>query len=78
MKDAKPIAAAVWMSCEAAARILALPTVTLRRGIERHARRRADGSVEAKFDGIVARKCGRLWRVALDHAWTKPAATGAA
>lgn len=73
--DAK-LARATWMSIDEAARLIGVVTITLRRGIERNARRRADGSVEARFDGITARKCGRLWRVALDPAWTKPMATG--
>lgn len=63
-----------WMSVDAAAAILGVPVITLRRAIERNARRAADGSVEARVDGIRARKFGRLWRVALDRAWTEPAA----
>jgi hypothetical protein len=66
-----------WMSIEDAAGILGLPVITLRRTIERNAKKTADGSVEARVDGIVAKKCGgRLWRVFLDARWTKPSATG--
>ncbi len=65
---------AAWMSIEEAAGVLRVPTVTFRRAIERSARRTADGSVEARVDGVRARKFGRLWRVWLDPGWTKPAA----
>jgi hypothetical protein len=67
-----------WMSIEDAASILGISIISLRRTIERHARKTADGSVEARVDGIAARKCGgRLWRVHLDSAWTRPATTSA-
>ena len=33
-------------------------------------------SIEAKVQGVTAKKFGRLWRVFLDPSWTKPAATG--
>jgi hypothetical protein len=69
--DAK-LARATWMSVEEGARILGVPVVSFRRVLERSARRRPDGGVEAKVDGILARKFGRLWRVWLDPAWTEP------
>jgi hypothetical protein len=65
-----------WMSAAEAAAILGVPLLTLRRSFDRHARKGKDGSVEARVDGITARKLGRLWRVALDPAWTKPALAG--
>lgn len=60
-----------WMNVAEAAAILAVGTVSLRRAIERNARR-VDGSIESRLDGLVARKFGRLWRVSLDPAWTDP------
>lgn len=62
-----------WMSVEDAAGILGIPVVTLRRTIERNARKGKDGSVEARVQGVTARKFGRLWRVFLDAMWMKPA-----
>lgn len=61
---------ASWTNVREAARVLGFATVSLRRAIERNARRAADGGTEAAFDGIVARKCGRTWRVRLGDAWT--------
>ena len=63
-----------WMSVEGAAAILGIPVITLRRTIERNARKGKDGSVEARVQGVTARKFGRLWRVFLDATWTKPSA----
>jgi hypothetical protein len=59
-----------WTNVREAARVLGFATVSLRRAIERNARRAADGGTVAAFDGIVARKCGRTWRVRLGEAWT--------
>ena len=70
--DAPKTAPVRWMGIEDAAGILGVPVVSLRRTLERHATKGPDGSVEARVDGIVARKLGRLWRVALDPAWMKP------
>ena len=63
-----------WTSVEAAAAFLGLPIRTLRRALDRHAQKGADGSVIAKVDGLTARKFGRLWRVWLDPGWLQPAA----
>jgi hypothetical protein len=63
-----------WRSIEASARILGVPTITLRRLIGRSARRASDGSVEACIDGIRARKLGRQWRVWRPPSWTGPVA----
>jgi hypothetical protein len=60
------------MSVEAAADILAVSVVTLRRALERAARRRPEGGVEAAVDGVRGRKFGRVWRVALDQGWLEP------
>ena len=61
--------APTWMRIEDAAMLLGLAVVTLRRAIERNARRDRDGRVHAAFDGIHARKIGRHWRVLLDECW---------
>ena len=63
-----------WMTVEQAASFLALPTITLRRTIERHARSTPEGGTVARADGITARKIGRLWRVWLDPEWLNPSA----
>jgi hypothetical protein len=52
------------------AAILGIEVVTLRRAIERHARRDTEGRVHAEFDGVRARKLGRHWRVLLDPCWS--------
>jgi hypothetical protein len=67
-----PTSAVRWLRVDDAARLLGLTTVTLRRTIERNARRDAAGRVHASFDGIRARKLGRNWRVLLDDCWTPP------
>ena len=59
-----------WVSIETAASILSLSAAALRRSIERRAQRVADGGIEARLDGIRARKLGRIWRVSLGASWT--------
>ena len=61
-----------WMSVEQAATFLGLPTITLRRALERGARKLSDGGTVAQIDGVHARKFGRLWRVRLDVHWMAP------
>jgi hypothetical protein len=61
-----------WMTIEQAASFLNLPPVTLRRSLERNARKTPEGGTMAQSDGITARKIGRLWRVWLDACWTRP------
>jgi hypothetical protein len=63
------VAAARWMRLDDAARILGVNVVTLRRAVERHARRDPEGRLYAEFDGVHARKLGRHWRVFLDACW---------
>ncbi len=60
-----------WMTVEQAASFLNLGVVTLRRTIERNARRTPQGDTVAQVDGITARKLGRLWRVWLDAGWLR-------
>ncbi len=61
--------AARWMAPEAAAEILGLSVVTLRRTLERNARAEPGEATIARVDGITGRKVGRLWRVQLDARW---------
>lgn len=63
---------AKWISVSKAAVMLGFGVVSLRRLIERHARRGSDGGIEVHVDGIRARKVGRTWRVFLSEAWTSP------
>jgi hypothetical protein len=65
-----PSRAANWMRVDHAARVLDVNVITLRRAIERHARRDAEGRVHAAFDGVRARKLGRHWRILLDSCWS--------
>lgn len=68
---------ASWMAIEEAAKLLGVSVVTLRRSIERKARKDSAGTVTARLDGIIARKLGRVWRVWLDAGWMHPAAQAA-
>lgn len=61
-----------WMGTERAAAFLGMPAVTLRRQLERSARRGEDGAIVARLDGITARKLGRSWRVWLGAGWVSP------
>jgi hypothetical protein len=63
---------ASWLSIDEAAAILGLRVITLRRAVERNARRGPDGCVTSAADGVQARKFGRRWRVALDSQWLEP------
>ena len=71
--SALPVArAGAWASVKHAAAFLDVPPVTLRRMLERHARRGEDGCVVAIVDGITARKLGRAWRVLFGEGWRNP------
>jgi hypothetical protein len=60
-----------WLRVDEAAEVLGVEVITLRRAIERHARRDADGGgIQAHFDGLRARKLGRHWRVLLGPEWS--------
>ena len=61
-----------WLGTDEAAAILGVRELTLRRSLERNARRLPDGSIAAKVDGVSARKFGRRWRVVLDALWLEP------
>lgn len=59
----------MWISVERAARTLDMHPTTFRRHLERNIFRGPDGSIEARVDGIVARKLGNRWKVLLGPAW---------
>ncbi len=58
-----------WMTVREAAHVLAMSIDALHMALARRARRNADGSVAAEWDGISARKIGRRWRIALSSRW---------
>lgn len=58
-----------WLSIASAAAVLDLTPDALRRAIERRAVRALDGGTIAEWDGVRARKLGRLWRVLLGPSW---------
>ncbi len=58
-----------WMTVREAAEVLAMSIDALHMALARRARRNADGSVAAEWDGISARKIGRRWRIALSSRW---------
>jgi hypothetical protein len=64
-----------WMTVDQAAVFLHLPRVTLRRALERNARKLPEGGITSHIDGIAARKLGRLWRLWLDAGWLNPGAS---
>lgn len=60
-----------WAPLDEAAAVLGVPLRTLRQSLTRHSRRTGD-VIEARVDGVVARKtCGR-WRVWLGPEWLNP------
>jgi hypothetical protein len=69
--DSRDDGAAVnrWLCIARAATLLDMSSSALRRAIERRAQRGGDGVITADFDGIRARKFGRLWRVQLGSTW---------
>jgi integrase len=60
------IARGGWMSAQEAATALSISPSKLTRTLDRHARAEDDGAIVAQFNGIVARKLGRSWRVRVD------------
>lgn len=58
-----------WMSIEDAARHLACNEISLRRRFQRCARKAPDGAIQARVDGLTARKVGSHWKVWLNPAW---------
>ncbi len=54
-----------WISLNQAAPHLGLSADALRKRLERNTRRNVDGRLEARVDGIWAKKWGTSWRVRL-------------
>jgi hypothetical protein len=67
-----PASPNTWTSVAQAAAYLGISDVTLRRALDRCARRDEAGGIVAERDGVVARKFGRTWRVWLDAGWVRP------
>ena len=67
----KPGAPLRWYPLRDAAVILAVSPEALRRKFERRVQRATDGVLEARVDGIRARKFGNHWRVSFGKAWTE-------
>jgi hypothetical protein len=63
--------AARWLTVRDAAEFLGESPITLRRRCVANARP-VDGALEARFDGLVARKLGGAWKVFLPPAWRGP------
>lgn len=62
-----------WFALRDAATVLGLSAEALRKKLERsNPCLGADGVLEARLDGVVARKFGGCWRVALGAGWTEP------
>lgn len=60
-----------WIPLDEAATVLGIPLRTLRQSLTRHSRSTGD-VMEARIDGVYARKtCGR-WRVWLGPEWLNP------
>jgi hypothetical protein len=58
-----------WYTLRDAAAILGVSPDALRKQLERHVTRAKDGGVEARIDGIRARKFANRWRVSFSDAW---------
>lgn len=65
----KPSTAPRWFPLRDAAAALGVTPGALRKLLERHAAKAADGGVEARIDGIRARKLTNRWRVSFSKPW---------
>ena len=74
MPDATPR----WLPLSEAASFLGESPVTLRRRCAANARPPVDGVVEARFDGLIARRLGGSWRIWLAAGWSDPLASATA
>ncbi len=59
-----------WVTLAVAAASLGTASAALRRTIERRARLADDGTLEAAFDGIRARKLAGRWRIHFGPGWS--------
>jgi hypothetical protein len=58
-----------WYPLREAAVALGVSPDALRKQLERHVMRGKDGLVEARVDGVRARKFANRWRVSFGDAW---------
>lgn len=66
-----------WMPLGEAAAFLGESPITLRRRCAANAQPPRDGVVEARFDGLIARRLGGTWRIWLSGGWADPDAAAA-
>ena len=59
-----------WYALRDAAPILGVSVGALRKLLERRAERASDGGIEARVDGVRARKFANRWRVSFGEPWT--------
>lgn len=60
---------ALWLGIQRAAELLDEDPESLRKKLERAARRTSEGHVESEIDGVRGRKFARLWKVQLPPGW---------
>jgi hypothetical protein len=60
-----------WMPLRAAAWRLGMSPGSLRKALERRAKRTPDGGIEAELDGLRARKLANRWLVSLGPYWAR-------
>jgi hypothetical protein len=67
-----------WLPLRDAAALLSMSPAALRKQCERHQQLASDGAIEARFDGLLARKVGNRWRIALSDLWAQGPVLGSA
>ena len=60
-----------WYPLRDAAAILSVSPDALRKQLERRVQRANDGGIEARLDGVRARKFANRWRVSFGKPWTE-------
>ncbi len=63
---------AIWLGIQRAAELLDEDPESLRKKLERAARRTSEGHLESDIDGVRGRKLARLWKVQLPPGWAAP------
>ncbi len=63
---------ALWLGIQRAAELLDEDPESLRKKLERAAKRTPEGHVESEIDGVRGRKFARLWKVQLPPGWASP------
>lgn len=62
-----------WLGIPRAAELLDEEPESLRKKLERVARKGADGQIESDLSGLRGRKLGRLWKVQIPAGWASKA-----